>query len=338
MSEIRYDKLHHKYVIIAPERLHRPNIDQKCDTLKTDTKNCPFCEGHEDFTPPEIFALRENEPNQRGWRTRVVPNLYKAVQIEEPNTSQREGFFEHFNGFGAHEIIIETPCHNCTFVSLSKEEIFDYLHTVTARIEDLSKDKRLVWLHIFKNSGKSAGASQQHPHTQLIALPIMPQSTLDFLKRNHNYYSIHGRGLVEDMIHNEREAKIRIIEESDTFAAYCPYASFFSFEVIIAPVKVIPNLSRCSKKELLELAKLLKNVFGRLQRQLGRFDYNLSFHIAPVNENFENEKYLKDMERNFTFYIRIMPRIYTLAGFEISAETAINCIEPETCAKLLRGE
>ena len=336
MSEIRYDKLHNKYVIIAPERLHRPNLVKK-EATESEKKNCPFCEGHEEFTPPEIFALRDNRANTPGWRTRVVPNLYKAVQIEKENISQRDGFFEYVKGFGAHEIIIDTPCHECRFSALSQKEIFDWLQTIHVRITDLTKDKRIISLNIFKNSGKNAGASQQHPHTQIIALPIMPQNALEFLQRNQEYYSVHGRGVMEDMVHNEKEAKVRVIDETGIFVAYCPYASFFSFEVIIAPVKVISNVSHCSQEELKDLAQILKNVFVMLDTQLDSYDYNISFHIAPVNKNFENEKYMNDIAENFSFYIRIMPRIYILAGFEISAEMAINGVAPEVCAKLLRG-
>jgi len=337
MSEIRYDKLHNKYVIIAPERLHRPNL-VKGESLESEKKNCPFCEGHENFTPPEIFALRDNRANRPGWRTRVVPNLYKAVQIEEDDSSKRDGFFEQIKGFGAHEIIIDTPCHECKLSTLSQKEIFDWLQTISARITDLAKDQRIVSVNVFKNSGQNAGASQQHPHTQIIALPIMPLNALEFLQRNQQYYSVHGRGIMQDVVQNEKEAKVRVINELGIFTAYCPYASFFSFEIIIAPDRVISNMSHCSVDELKDLAQIVKNVFAMLDTQLDSFDYNISFHIAPVNKNFENEKYMDDIAENFTFYLRIMPRLYTLAGFEISSETAINGVVPEVCAKLLRGK
>jgi len=337
MSEIRYDKLHNRYVIIAPERLHRPNIVKQV-SIKSEKKECPFCEGQESYTPSEIFALRDNDANSSHWRTRVVPNLYKAVQIEEEDISQREGFFEYIKGFGAHEIIIDTPCHECKFSTLSKREIFDWLQTISIRITDLRKDRRIISINVFKNSGKNAGASQPHPHTQIIALPITAQNALEFLQRNQEYYSVHGRGIVQDMVHNEKEAKERVIDAIGIFTAYCPYASSFSFEVIIAPNKVISTLSDCSLEELENLAELLKNVFVMLDKQLDAYDYNINFHIAPVNKNFENEKYMDDISENFTFYLRITPRLYTLAGFELATEMAINGVAPEDCAQLLRGK
>lgn len=337
MSEIRFDRVHNKYVIIAPERQHRPNLPKK-EIFESSTKNCPFCEGHENFTPPEIFALRDNEANTKGWKTRVVPNLYKAVQIEEPNISKRDGIFESVAGFGAHEILIDSPCHECNISALSKDAVFNWLKTISIRTEDLTKDKRIIALNIFKNSGENAGATQEHPHTQIIALPIMPKNSLDFLKRNQEYYVLHGRGIIEDIVHNEKLEKVRIIYEIGSFVAYCPYASFFAFEVIIAPTKILKGLNKCSQDELADLAELIKKVFEMLDSQLDSYDYNISFHVAPLNKNFENEVYMDDIEKNFTFYMRIMPRIYTLAGFELSAEMAINSAEPENCAQLLRGE
>jgi len=337
MSEIRFDRVHNRYVIIAPERQHRPNLPKKEDVTSS-VKNCPFCEGHEDFTPPEIFALRENAANAKGWKTRVVPNLYKAVQIEERDISKREGIFEYTAGFGAHEVIIDSPCHSCTMAELGSKGIEKWLRTMIVRINDLQKDKRLVSLQLFKNSGKNAGATQEHPHTQLIALPIMPKNSLDFLKRNQEYYMLHGRGIVEDIVHNEQLEKVRIVNEIGSFIAYCPYASFFAFEVIIAPTKVLTGLNKCSQSELTDLAELTKKVFEMLDIQLDTYDYNISFYMAPLNTNFENEAYMDDIEKNFTFYMRIMPRIYTLAGFELSTDTAINSVVPETCAKLLRGD
>jgi len=336
MSEIRFDRLENRYVIIAPKREHRPGMPVQESIQNAETK-CPFCEGNENMTPPEIFAMRENHANTKGWKTRVVPNLYKAVQIEVETLSKREGMFEAFSGFGAHEIIIDTPCHSCTMAALENASVEAWLQTIVIRMKDLRKDSRLVSMNIFKNSGKFAGATQAHPHTQIIALPLMPKKQLLFLEQNQVYYHAHGRGIVEDMVQNEKHAQERVIGERGTFIAYCPYASFFAFEVIIAPQRVITSPEKCTQEEIGDLALLLKTVFEMLERQLGRYAYNIAFITAPLNKNFENEHYLEDLEKNFTFYLRIMPRIYTLSGFELSTGTAINSVAPEKCAKLLRG-
>ena len=337
MSEIRFDRIHNTHVIIAPERLHRPNLF-KSKFSSTAKSICPFCEGKESFTPPEIFAIRENEANFSGWKTRVVPNLYKAVQIEEEQGSKREGLFESVNGFGAHEILIDSPCHMCGMAELEKEGIENWLRTIIIRKDDLAKDKRLIHLSVFKNSGQNAGATQEHPHTQLIALPILPEEEILFLKRNMDYYNVHGRGIVEDVVKNEKIAEVRVLDEIGVFLAYCPYASAFSFEVIIAPTKNFASLCECSRSELSDLSLLIQKVFEMLNKQLNSFDYNITFHFAPLNSNFEDEYYMSDLGENFTFYIRITPRIYTLGGFETSTSMAMNSVTPEEAARLLKGD
>ena len=339
MSEIRFDMLHNTYVIIAPERLHRPNADAcRHQTVETSQQNCPFCAGHEALTPPEIFAMRANSADTQAWKTRVVPNLYKALQIETERRSQRDGMFESFSGYGAHEILIDSPCHHCSMADLGQDGIENWLRTIIIRKQDLKKDPHLKYLSVFKNVGKNAGATQEHPHTQLLALPIVPKSTLAFLQRNERYYHEHGRGIVTDALYSEKSAKTRVIDEVGSFMAYCPYASTFSFETIIAPAKPFVHLSECSREDVSDLALLIANVFKMLDRELGTFDYNLNFFFAPINTNFEDEAYMPNVEKNFTFYIRIMPRIYTLGGFELSSAMGINPIAPEACAKFLRGD
>ena len=337
MSNIRLDLLHNKYVLIAPERLHRPDFYQQIPSGIT-TEDCPFCDGHEDMTPSEIFALRDNEPNSSGWKTRVVPNLYKAVQVEYEMHSKREGIFEKIQGVGAHEVLIDSPNHDKDIVTLDTLAIELWLNTMIKRVEDLKNDKRLIHLSIFKNYGQNAGATQEHPHTQLLALPIMPKDELDFLKRNLKYYKKHGRGKLQDIIENEKISKDkRVIEEIDNFIAYCPFASSFPFEVTIAPLKNISSLEYCNQGEISNLALMIKKVFEKLHEQLGRFDYNLYFRLSPLNKNFENEEYLPTIKENFRFSLHIIPRIYRLGGFELSTNMNINPVSPEECAGLLNS-
>jgi len=337
MSEIRLDRINNQYVLMAPERLYRPNLNRSL-SVKSNNATCPFCEGNEALTPPEVFAIRENGANLGMWKTRVVPNLYKAVQVELENTSQRDGFFERVAGVGAHEGLIDSPLHDSNLDSLGVEGIHRWLGSMIARIEDLQKDKRLVHINIFKNYGIEAGATQQHPHTQILALPVMPKNDLDFMRRNMEYYRRHGRGKLQDIIQSELNAKERIIKEVGSFVAFCPYASSYPFEVMIAPLKNITSLHKCSYAEIEELSKIIQDVFVSLVKQLGDFDYNLYFHMAPLNKNFENENYMPYLDENYRFYVRITPRIYRLGGFEVSTGMAINSVMPKECARLLRGE
>ncbi len=140
MSEIRYDRMHDTHVIIAPERLHRPDCGNDAED-DIPTSICPFCMGNESMTPPEIFAIRRPDTfaNEAGWQTRVVPNLYKAVQIETPH-NHHYSMNEYWEGFGAHEVIIDTPNHHTSMREWNVTEVTAWLKTLRHRVADLRHD------------------------------------------------------------------------------------------------------------------------------------------------------------------------------------------------------
>lgn len=337
MSEFRLDRLSSEYILIAPERLHRPDL-HTTSTQPQEQKLCPFCEGHEHLTPPEVFALRTNSANSTGWSTRVVPNLYKAVSVEETSKSERAGMSASISGVGAHEVLIESVAHERGIESLGCSHVALWLESIIARIEDLKKDRRLISLSVFKNHGFGAGSTQGHPHTQLIALPLMPKKELAFLAKNMSYYRKNGRGLLQDILEQELKEKTRIIGETGDFVAFCPYASAFPFEVILAPTCNISSLEQCNKADLSNLSELICSSFAQLRARLGAFDFNLYFTLAPMNTNFENEPYMQHLEQNYRFMLRIVPRIFRTAGFELATNVIINPIAPEECARILRNE
>ena len=336
MSDIRRDRIYDHYVLIAPERMRRP------DTLGSSlgavpASSCPFCPRHESMTPPENYSFRTNKSDESSWSVRVVPNLYKAVQIELDDTSSINGMFESRPGVGAHEIVIDTPCHDCRISQLDINHIGEWLSAISNRISDLRKDKRLVHISVFKNQGEGAGATLAHPHTQIIALPIVPHTTLRLLERDLQYYRRHGRGKVEDILENELLEELRIVARKGNFVAFCPFASSYSFEVMIAPRKPLSSIDDLNRDDIIDLAALLKEVFQRLDTELGDFDFNLAFNMAPLNSNFENEPFFPHFKKYYRMTIRILPRIYRLGGFEITTGLLINPVTPEEAAELLRG-
>ena len=328
MSEIRYDLLHDEYILIAPERLHRP-IPEASATLP-EPRICPFCPGHEELTPQEIFAIRQDGR----WQTRVIPNLYKAVQIETPYDSSCDGINERWGGYGAHEILVDTPLHDATLASMSTQEIFWWLKTIQERVEDLARDPKLVGIDIFKNYGLKAGATQPHPHTQIIALPILSKHQKRAFDHAWRYYQEHGRSLHQDIATFESQRE-RALYETTHFFTFAPYASSFPFETILL-AKEHATIAGMKETLLQELATHFHKLFVALQAELGQFDYNLLFYLPPLNQNFENAHFFGQKERIFRFFVRVTPRIYTLAGFELLTHSAINPVQPELAAKLLR--
>lgn len=336
MSEIRYDKLHDIHVIIAPERLRRPDWNMNA-AAGTGEGVCPFCEGNESMTPPEIFARRKagSFPNETGWQTRVVPNLYKAVQIESPH-QHHYGLFEYWEGFGAHEVIIDTPEHHTSMTQWSEKAVVEWLKTLRARVADLRHDDRIAYISLFKNEGLQAGSTQPHSHTQLIGLPIIPKADRERYQRSYEHYKSTGKAMLESVLLHEEEDAERIISIHGAFTAFCPYASAYPFEVMISSRKVSGQIDTLSKKSIDEVAPLLLSVLKKMKRQLGCFDFNLSIVTPPLQKETVEHDLIARTDEMCRFAIRIMPRIYRHGGFEVSTGMIINPVLPELAAKLLR--
>ncbi|RLA70411.1 MAG: UTP--glucose-1-phosphate uridylyltransferase [Epsilonproteobacteria bacterium] len=337
MSEIRYDRLNDTYVIIAPERLRRPDCTVQTHKEELTTSVCPFCEGNELMTPPEIYALREKESfaNESGWQTRVVPNLYKAVQIEVPHQHHFSPF-EHWEGFGAHEVIIDTPHHHTSMTQWSESEVENWLKTLRVRVSDLRQDHRIAFISLFKNEGVRAGATQTHSHTQLIGLPIIPNIDRDLYRRTYEHYQRHGSSLLSELLVEEEQAEERIIQRQGEFTAFCPYASAYPFEVMISSKKALGQIDTLSDHSINEISVLLLNTLKKMKRQLECFDFNLSVATPPLYDGAVERNHDTQVDEVCRFAIRITPRIYTHGGFEISSGVMINPVAPEQAAKLLR--
>ena len=336
MSEIRYDRLHDTHVIIAPERLHRPDCVSAAKEEIVD-KNCPFCEGNESMTPPAIFAIRETGTlaNEAGWKTRVVANLYKALQIEAPY-QQHFGSFEAWDGFGAHEVIIDTPKHHTSMTQWNEMNVIDWLKTLRQRVADLRRDHRIAYISLFKNEGIQAGATQSHSHTQLIGLPIIPKSERDLYNLRYRHYKYNAQAIMENILLGEEENSTRIIAKSGDFIAFCPFASAYPFEVIISSKKALGHIDTLSDTSISQMAPLLLSILKKLKTQLGCLDFNLCLSTPPLQDATLEHDLLDHVNNSCRFFIRIMPRIYRHGGFEMSTGIIINPVSPELAAKLLR--
>jgi len=331
VSEIRYDRLHDTHVLIAPERLHRPDFSPKKEKAIAKTQ-CPFCEGNEAMTPKEIFAIRPSDTlaNSIGWETRVVPNLYKAVAIEAPHLHHLNTF-AYWDGFGAHEVIIDTPVHHLSMASWSHEEMVSWLKTLRQRVEDLRRDHRIAFISLFKNEGYDAGATMEHCHTQLIALPLIPKNQRDMNRRSREYFESNHHALMESILRDEEAHSLRVIESVGEFIAFCPFASGYPFEVMISSKNCVGQIDTLSDESISHLSTLLASIMQKMQLTLGEFAFNLLISTPPLGED------ISECESR-RLVIRILPRIYRFGGFEVDSEMLINPVEPELAAKLLRGE
>ncbi|MBI4436623.1 MAG: galactose-1-phosphate uridylyltransferase [Candidatus Omnitrophica bacterium] len=330
MAQLRRDPITGRWIIVDLENPKGPgDFDIEVNQKKGGT--CPFCYGSEHMTPPEIDAFRTpgTARNTPGWFTRVVPNKFPALQIEGNLDRLGVGIYDRTNGVGAHEVIIETPHHHKELNDLSPEEVLHVLLAYRNRSIDLKGDKRFKYLMIFKNYGRSAGASLEHPHSQLIALPFVPKRVTEELKGAERYFEYRDRCGYCDMVHQEMEDKERVVCQNEDFIAFAPFVSRFPFECMLLPKEHASDFSQIEERKLLELAKLLKDLLSRLKEALRDPAYNLLLHTSPV-ENIYDISYHWHME--------MMPRLTQVMGFEWGTGFYINPTSPEDAARYLRGD
>jgi UDPglucose--hexose-1-phosphate uridylyltransferase len=328
MPELRKDPIVGRWVIIATDRAKRP-VPIRFELPPTTDGSCPFCEGSEKETPHEILAYRDrgSHPNERGWRVRVVPNKYPALQIEGDLQKRGEGIYDKMNGIGAHEVIIECPFHETTMANLSEENIREVLWVYRDRLVDLKKDPRLVYGMVFKNVGAAAGASLEHTHSQLIVTPIVPINVWEEMSGSLEFFNYRGRCIYCDMIHQEGASDKRVVLDTPNFISFVPYASRFPFETWILPKNHNSHYENIQKNELDELGTVLKTILLKLEVGLDQPAYNYIIHTSPFDTQ---------LLPHYHWHLEVIPRLTRVAGFEWGTGFYINPVPPEQAAVFLR--
>jgi UDPglucose--hexose-1-phosphate uridylyltransferase len=328
MSELRKDPVVGRWVIIAADRGRRPS-DFGPEPARPRLASCVFCGGHEDKTPPEILAGRRTggAPNTPGWSYRVVPNKFPALRIEGELEPTGEGPFDRMNGIGAHEVVIESPDHQASLATMSVDAVADVLLAFRERLLDLKKDARFEYVLVFKNHGEAAGASLEHPHSQLIATPIIPIMVSEELAGSAKYFEIKERCVWCDVLHEERRTRRRLVEEVEGFVALTPFAPRFPFETWIMPARHRSAFEESGVDDLRGLAVLLGQFLRRMNAILNDPPFNFMLHSAPLHEA---------ALEHFHWHLEIIPKLTKVAGFEWGSGFFINPVAPEDAATALR--
>jgi len=337
MSELRLNRATKDWIIVAKERVKRPHQfsagsvgrgEKHKEKFPAFDPTCPFCPGNENKTPPEVFALRDKDtkPNRPGWRIRVVTNKYPALEPMRKTSKITGEFFKRTMGLGKHEVIIESSQHNKSLATLSLKQVEEVCEIYWKRYLALKDDKRFKLIIIFRNHGFSAGTSLKHPHSQLIALPLVPTSIRHLLEEATRYYGDHGSCVFCDMIQEELVYKKRIILDSREFVVFHPFASRAPFETWIVPKKHNACFGNIGPKEAHAMARVLKEILGKLYLKLKDPDYNLMIRTAPIKDAQEDY---------YHWYIQILPRLTIPAGFELGSGVYINASLPEETAKFI---
>ena len=329
MSELRRDPIGGRWVIVDTDHPNKPQ-DYEYEPIVLKGGACPFCYGNESMTPPEIEVIRDTHtaPNTPGWQTRVVANKFPALHVEGDLDRKGIGMYDMSNGIGAHELLIESPYHHKDICDLTLQEIENFLSMYIRRSLDLARDSRFKYIMIFKNYGAAAGASLEHPHTQLIALPMVPKNVAEEIRGAQNYFEFRERCIFCDIIRQEIQEKERTILENKHFLSFCPFVSRFPFEIWIIPKKHNGNFSQMPQEEIPSLAAILKETIAKLKKVYVNVSYNFIIHSSPINGDGESEGY--------HWHIEFMPKLTRVAGFEWGSGFYLVATPPELAANYLK--
>ena len=330
MSDLRKDPIVGRWVIIAKNRAKRPHELTDGVAARPPGSFCPFCEGHESHTTHEIAAVRTpgTHRDKPGWRVRVVPNKFPALEIEGELGKRGLGMYDMMRGVGAHEVIIESPQHVTSTTDLSADALREVFWIYRERLIDLQRDKRLVYGMIFKNVGAAAGASLEHTHSQLIVTPIVPINVVEEITGAAEYFRHRGRCVYCDMIEEELSLEKRVVVDSPGFVAFCPFAARFPFETWIVPSNHASHYETLSRSAAEELGRVMKRVMEKIETALDRPAYNYIIHTAPFDTSALD---------HYHWHIEIIPRVTKTAGFEWGTGFYINPVPPEEAAAFMRS-
>ncbi len=326
MSEFRQNMATREWVILSADRGKRPSdfIREKPhrDPSPSYKEDCPFCKGNEHLTAEAklVYAV-EGE-----WQVRVVPNKYAALQPDANADRTEVGSFLSAHGFGIAEVVIEHPRHDLTLAAMEIDEVATVLRAYRDRQQAISRNDKVNLVTIFRNHGPRAGTSLAHPHSQIIATPIVPPHVRYPIEQAVLYYDQHGSCVYCDMVNEEIRQKVRLIAETPRFVAFCPFAARSPYEARLYPKQHMPSFVTMRDDELVEMADLLRDVLARLYHCLDDPDYNFIIRSSAIGD--EDTRYLH-------WYMVIIPKISTPAGFEIGSGIYINSVAPEDAARSL---
>lgn len=329
-SIIRQDLATKDWVIFAPSRGRRPQdfvrSQKRAEDLPPWEKNCPFCPGNESMMPSIVMETAP-EGNET-WQTRVVLNKFPALEQDGDTLRFHEGIYLAMEGYGQHEVIIESPRHNQQVASMTPREVRAVIETYHRRYLEVMEHHRNMLPIIFRNHGPRAGTSLLHPHSQVIVTGVVP----GYVRRRENqalqYFDEWGKCVFCDIIAFESEKRDRIILENGTFLAFVPFAAQVPFETWIMPKDHQADFGNISEVEKNDFSEILRQALSRLFEKLNDPDYNYVIHTSP--------RY-RAGEPHLHWHLQIQPRLTTRAGFEIGSGISINPSLPEQDAAFLNG-
>lgn len=327
MPELRQNFFTKEWVIIATERAKRPEelaTHRPPQEVPAFVETCPFCPGNESKTPPEVMRY----PTDGGpWQVRVIPNKFAALTSDVQPVRSLQHLRRRVTGFGFHEVIVDSPDHSRCMTLLSDEQVAKILAIYKQRYNVLSLDPRISHITIFKNHGVDAGASLQHPHSQLIATPVIPSQVRHRLYEALRHYDDVGECMFCHMVEREIEDQTRVVLKNEHFVAMEVFASATPFATHIFPLRHMASFGDISELEISDLARILRSLLAKIYVGLENPDLNFTIRSGPAEYAGA---------RHFHWYVSVIPRLTRVAGFELGSGMFINTVLPEDAAEFLR--
>ena len=283
MPEFRQNLATREWVIIARERAKRPDQFRKTEPRPLPPRfrdDCPFCPGHEDRTPPAVLSI----PQDGAWGARVVPNKFAAVQPGLSPARHRMGRHVCAEGYGIAEVVVESPRHDLSPATMRDASVVRLLEAFAQRYRAIERRPAINLITLFRNHGPLAGTSLEHPHSQLIATPIVPPHVQDPVDNARAYFNNEGRCVFCDILGEELEQRVRVIEETDRFVSFVPFAARSPFETRIYPKRHWGTFGGTTPEERADLGALLRRTLGRIHRALDDPDLNLVIRSAAIGD------------------------------------------------------
>lgn len=335
-------------VLVATARSRRPKKEEPAAAHDTrpHVDTCPFCQGNESMTPSPVAQV----PAEGNWKLRIVENLYPVLGHDRENPDLTFGLQQTIDGYGRHEVVIDHASHGIRIHEMTTEHLSLVLAIYRSRMEQLyHADKRLRYVLVFKNFGPAAGASISHTHSQIIAMPVVPDNVHAEVQNSTSYYAsrhqcifcslINEALTFEATLYDRKSGEVRrkisvgqyVVEQNKQFVAVKPFASRYEWEIHILPLAHQADFLDISPGDLADLAEIFRRTMARLNAVLGGVQYNFFLHSLPHGPEYE------ESAPAYHWHFEICPRTSIPTGFELGSGLYVNTISPEDAAERLRN-
>ncbi len=334
-------------VLVSTARGLRPRKQEQPCSTSTEPRlaDCPFCKGNEAQTPPTL----DSWPDEQEWQIRIVENLFPVLSDQKISQNLSFGLQHVIDGYGRHEVVIDHDNHSIHVDEMSQQHLYALFKMYRDRMQVLYKsDARIKYVLIFKNFGSAAGASIAHTHSQIVAMPVVPENVSNELHHSYNHFQKYNQNIFahlvdealtfEATIYDRESGEVRrkisvgqyVIEKSKRFIAIKPFASRFEWEVQIFPLFPQADYLACSDDDLQDFALILKRTMQRLNKVIGGAQYNYFLHSIPHGDEF------KIHHDSYLWHLEICPRTSIPTGFELGSGLFVSTVSPENAARQLR--